>query len=48
MSEEKQPGPEAETLKLTGKWQERLKEAVQKPKPKRGWPKPKKKAKGKK
>ena len=42
MTKEKQkPGPEADRLKLGGDWKERLAEAVKKPRPKGGWPKPK-------
>lgn len=42
----KPPGPEAERLKLVGDWEKLVKEALTKPPPKRGWPKPKRKKKG--
>ena len=43
MSEEKpKPGPEADRLKLEGDWQEKIGQAVQKKRPKDGWPKPEK------
>ena len=35
------PGPEADRLKLEGDWKDRLAQAVKKPRPKVGWPKPK-------
>ena len=42
------PGPDPETLELEGDWEERVKEALQKERPKEGWPKPPKKPKPKK
>ena len=46
MAKEKQkPGPKPDRLKLPGDWKDRLREAVQKKRPKSGWPKPEKPAK---
>lgn len=44
----KRPGPEPDTLKLEGDWEEMVGKAVKKERPKEGWPKPpKKKGRGK-
>lgn len=42
----KKSGPDPETLTLPGNWKKALKKAIQKPKPKGGWPKPEKDPKG--
>ena len=34
------PGPKADRLKVEGPWGKALGRAIQKPRPKRGWPKP--------
>jgi hypothetical protein len=31
-------GPKTETLKITGKWEDAVKKAVSKERPKEGWP----------
>jgi hypothetical protein len=34
------PGPDPQRLKLEGNWEDRIGEAMKKPKPPGGWPKP--------
>ncbi len=36
------PGPDPETLDLDGPWEDRVKEALRRKRPKKGWPKPEK------
>jgi hypothetical protein len=36
------PGPAAQRLRLTGNWQDNVRQSLQKKKPVSGWPKPKK------
>jgi len=43
----KPPGPEAETLKLRGNWEDAFGRAISKPRPPGGWPKSEKKQKPK-
>ena len=38
-NERKKPGPKAERLKLKGDWQALIGKALQKKRPKKGWPK---------
>ena len=47
-SEKPKPGPEPERLKLEGDWKDQLAQAIEKMRPKGGWPKPRKKATAKK
>jgi len=36
------PGPEADTIKIEGDWEDAAKRALGKKRPAKGWPKPKK------
>lgn len=38
--DKKPPGPEPERLKIEGDWQDAMKQALKKPRPPGGWPKP--------
>lgn len=42
MDEEKKtpPGPEPERVRIDGDWEDAVKRALKKPRPKGGWPKP--------
>ena len=42
MPNKKKPGPEADTLKIEGDWEDAIKKALAKKRPATGWPKPKK------
>ncbi len=38
----KRPGPDPERVKIEGDWEEAVGEALKKPRPEDGWPKPEK------
>jgi hypothetical protein len=40
MSKKKQPGPDPERLKIEGDWEDAVKKAMGKKRPKEGWPEP--------
>jgi hypothetical protein len=39
MGKKQKTGPKADTLKLTGRWQDAMKKSLQKKRPAGGWPK---------
>ncbi len=45
-SPKRQPGPEADTLRIEGDWEDAVKKALRKPPPPGGWPKESKREKG--
>lgn len=42
----KKPGPDPDHLKLEGDWEDAMKKALEKKRPKEGWPKPDKPPEG--
>ena len=39
-SQSEKPGPKPDHLKLDGDWEDRMKEVLEKERPKEGWPEP--------
>jgi hypothetical protein len=48
MTKSSRPGPKPEVVKIEGDWQDGVKKALQKERPKSGWPNPSKTGKQKK